>query len=118
MRIHVAAAVGLAGLALAACAHKKQAIGCRITDPNDIVQAQLKSVDQAIERAFGKAYLKQGLTERANPPVRDGRGRLVWTFYDIHPVEPEPPLPGSSRQLTVVLDPCTRKLLDSYVPKA
>jgi hypothetical protein len=115
-RIHLVAAVGVATLALTACAHKKQARACPAVEPNDIVQAQLKSVDQAIERAFGKAYLKQGLTQHATPPVRDARGRLVWTFYDIHPIEPEPPA-EARRKLTVVLDPCSRKLLDSYVPK-
>lgn len=105
----LALAAGLAGCAT----QRPERVACQldIQQQNDLAYAE-------IERHFGKPAHGYNWMVKA-PRTRDARGDLVLEGHRIYPITlPEPEERPEGRKLTVVVDPCARRVVRAFEPAA
>lgn len=92
--------------ALCGCASQsKQVAGCpalTMLQQNEIVIATL-------QKAFGQR--REGYHVYSDGQTTDPRGNMVWTYKQIGPALETQPGPGEGGRMSMVVQPCTGKVL-------
>lgn len=96
-------------------------VGCA-TQGKDLAACQM-SIEQQndaltgeVQRRFGRQPNGYNILVKA-PRTSDARGRIVIEGRRIYSVVvPEPAVPPEGRRLTVVVDPCARKVVRAFEP--
>jgi hypothetical protein len=99
-------------LLLVGCAtQRKDLASCQMN-----IEQQNDALNAEVRRRFGNQA--NGYNVQVEMPrARDARGHIVLRAYRIYPVVlPEPELRPDGRRLTVVIDPCTRKVVSAFEP--
>jgi hypothetical protein len=111
MRSYALVSALTAAACLSGCATRKAVVSqCAGPSSDQTYNAVLGSVD----KAFGKRRL--GYHVLQNDLASDANGNIVLNLTRIGPATEEQPGPGQGKRLTVVMQPCTGKVLRFYQP--
>jgi hypothetical protein len=99
-------------LFVAGCAtQRKDLTACQMN-----VEQQNDALEGEVQRRFGKSPNGYNVLVKV-PRTRDEKGRVVLEAYRIYPIVlPEPEERPEGRKLTVVVDPCARKVMRAFEP--